>query len=257
VLDDDGRPCVTGKRQGWGVAVATPASPQPTIAGQPYPSRVDQFGFVVPDLEQAINGWLDVGVGPWLTITAIFDNEYNGRRSTPGVAIALAQVGGLQLELIHPLDDEASAYRVWIAAGGGPGSVQHCGFVVDDYSKAVSNALAVGEKVQQKGSFFGSHFTYLSGAAQISSPMERVHLGDVGRTKEDAIRKAAAAGCQVGEIIEATTVTKGMFKTVADAATSWDGKTDAVRKLLGPGKEAAFDLQQMFKRIERRFKERK
>ena len=37
----------------------------------------DQFGYVVPDLEQAIKGWIDQGVGPWFTAgpVVVTDNK--------------------------------------------------------------------------------------------------------------------------------------------------------------------------------------
>ena len=46
---------------------------------------VDQFGYVVPDFEQAIKGWIDQSVGPWLTVgpVVVTDNKYLERRSRP------------------------------------------------------------------------------------------------------------------------------------------------------------------------------
>ena len=45
----------------------------------------DQLGYVVPDLEQAIKGWIDQGIGPWLTIgpVVVTDNKYLERPSRP------------------------------------------------------------------------------------------------------------------------------------------------------------------------------
>ena len=41
-----------------------------------------QFGYVVPDFEQAIKGWIDQSVGPWLTVgpVVVTDNKYLERR---------------------------------------------------------------------------------------------------------------------------------------------------------------------------------
>jgi Glyoxalase/Bleomycin resistance protein/Dioxygenase superfamily len=102
--------------------------------------KADQFGYVVPDLEQAIKGWIDQGVGPWFTVgpVVVTDYKYLERPSLPLLIFGFCQVGGVQLELIQPLDDAPSSYRAFLAAGRS--GFQHCGFFVEphDYQRSVS-----------------------------------------------------------------------------------------------------------------------
>ena len=68
---------------------------------------MQQFGYVVPDLAQAIKGWIDQGVGPWFTVgpVVVTDYKYLERPSRPLLIFGFCQVGGVQLELIQPLDE--------------------------------------------------------------------------------------------------------------------------------------------------------
>ena len=108
--------------------------------------RADQFGYVVPDLERAIKRWTDQGVAPWLTVgpVVVTDNKYLERSSRPLIIFGFCQVGGVQLELIQPLDDEPSSWRAFLAVGRS--GFHHCGFCVEphDYQRSVARAKASG-----------------------------------------------------------------------------------------------------------------
>jgi hypothetical protein len=201
----------------------------------------DQFGYVVPDLEQAIKDWIDQGVGPWFTAgpLVVTDNKYLERPSRPLLIFGFCQVGGVQLELIQPLDDEPSSYRAFLAAGRN--GFQHCGFFVEphDYQRSVAQAKASGVTIQQMMSFLGAHFTYFFLPARVGSPTERIRLGEVAPEKGNAVRNSVAGGCEIGELLEFQPSIREMFATVAQAAATWDGKTRPVRHLLGPVAEAA------------------
>ena len=89
---------------------------------------IAQNGYVVPELERAVDYWTtELGVGPWFEIdTSVFaDMRYRGQPTNMRVRIALANSGGLQIELIQPLDDEPSPYRDFLRASGGQGGLQH------------------------------------------------------------------------------------------------------------------------------------
>jgi hypothetical protein len=199
----------------------------------------DQFGYVVPDLEQAIKGWIDQGVGPWLTVgpVVVTDNKYLGRPSRPLLIFGFCQVGGVQLELIQPLDDEPSSWRAFLAAGRS--GFQHCGFCVEprDYQRSVAQAKASGATIQQMMSFSGAHFAYFLLPARVGSPMER--LEEVAPEKANAVCNSVAGGCEIGELIEFQPRIREMFATVTQAAATWDGKARPVRHLLGPVATAA------------------
>ena len=201
----------------------------------------DQLGYVVPDLEQAIRGWIDQGIGPWLTIgpVVVTDNKYLERPSRPLIMFGFCQVGGVQLELIQPLDNEPSSWRAFLAAGRS--GLQHCGFCVEphDYQRSVAQTKACGATIQQMMSFSGAHIAYFFLPARIGSPMERIRLGEVAPEKANAVRNSVAGGCEIGELLEHQTRIREMDARVAQAAATWDGKTRPVRHLLGPVEEAA------------------
>ncbi len=95
---------------------------------------IRQNGYVVPDIESAMGHWVeDLGVGPWYYIPSVRPKEfvYRGTPSNPEIAIALAFSGSLQIELIQPVDDAASAYRDFLEAGHR--GLQHVSSWPDDY----------------------------------------------------------------------------------------------------------------------------
>jgi hypothetical protein len=87
--------------------------------GSPFSQPVNQLGCVVPDLDQAIQGWVEVGVGPWLTMhhVEVGGYQYEGRSSKPKIDLALRQNHDLQIELIHPANDEPSDYKAFLDQG--------------------------------------------------------------------------------------------------------------------------------------------
>jgi Glyoxalase/Bleomycin resistance protein/Dioxygenase superfamily len=201
----------------------------------------DQLGYVVPDLEQAIKGWIDQGIGPWLTIgpVVVTDNKFLERPSRPLIMFGFCQVGRVQLELIQPLDDEPSSWRAFLAAGRS--GLQHCGFCVEpqDYQRSVAQTKAFGATIQQMMSFSGARFAYFSLPARAGSPMERIRLGEVAPEKANAVHNSITGGCEILELIEFQPRIREMFAKVAQAAATWNGKAEPVRHLIGPVAKAA------------------
>ena len=67
---------------------------------------VRQFGFVVPDLDQAIASWLRVGVGPVVRDEAYPTTCSVSRQAMRSHAfVAFANTGDMQIELIHQADE--------------------------------------------------------------------------------------------------------------------------------------------------------
>lgn len=87
-----------------------------------YFNAVRQVGYVVRDIEAAMKFWSEkLGVGPWFYKEDVGTTEfrYYGKPSPlPKLAIALANSGDLQLELIQPLDDVPSLYRDTLERNG-------------------------------------------------------------------------------------------------------------------------------------------
>jgi hypothetical protein len=59
--------------------------------GSPFSEPVNQLGCVVPDLDQAIQSWVGLGVGPWLTMhhVEVGGYRYEGRTSKPRSTLPL------------------------------------------------------------------------------------------------------------------------------------------------------------------------
>ncbi len=95
---------------------------------------VMQLGFVVPDIELAMQHWLQkIGLGPF--------HHHRGRAATPkpgiaacradiDMAVALAQWGEVQVELIHQRNDAPSIYTEF--PGRKLGGLQHLGVMTRD-----------------------------------------------------------------------------------------------------------------------------
>jgi hypothetical protein len=82
---------------------------------------VRQIGYVVKDIEKAMDHWIKLGVGPWFYKEDVGSTEfrYYGEASRiPKLSIALANSGDLQIELIQQRDDAPSLYLDSLAKNG-------------------------------------------------------------------------------------------------------------------------------------------
>jgi Glyoxalase/Bleomycin resistance protein/Dioxygenase superfamily len=76
--------------------------------------EIRQVAYLVPDIEAAMRHWSDVlGVGPWYynPKVPIENYTYRGQRYEPHNSVALANAGGLQIELLQIRNDVPSMYR--------------------------------------------------------------------------------------------------------------------------------------------------
>ena len=169
---------------------------------------IRQNGYVVADLDAALAHWTRVlGVGPFFRIDRqpLSGFRFAGAPSDAAIAVALAQSGGIQIELIQPLDDHPSAFRDFRRAGRE--GLQHVAFWPADFDAALAHAAARGLTVLQEGcSGSGGadeRFAYLR---------EQAHPGTMIELSETVGAKGA------------------LFAAVAAAADGWDG-TDPVRDM--------------------------
>jgi hypothetical protein len=173
--------------------------------GTPFREPVNQLGCVVADLDKAIQGWVELGVGPWLTMhhVEVRGYQYEGRASKPRIDLALGQNGDLQIELIHPANDEPSDYKDFLDQGRL--GIHHLGWFCEDYQGAVAAAAAEGRIELQRGEWSGVHFVY---------------------------HQPAGGTGVITELIELTGVSRQVFDLVRQEAANWGGK-DPVRSLVG------------------------
>ena len=167
------------------------------------PGVVRQFGFVVRDLDAAIEPWLTIGVGPWFTLRDVNQGEgtYLGEPNAPTLSIGFANSGDMQIEIIEPAEDgQRSAARDFLDSGRE--GLQHLAWWTEDFEATV---------------------------ADISWPL--VQRSNAGGVAEFAYYDPGRPDGLLAEIMELNDATRWMVETVRAGADDWDGSTDPVRPL--------------------------
>ena len=163
-----------------------------------------QAAFIVEDIEAACMNWVrTTGVGPFLLVPHIRVDEYDyrgARASGLEFSVAIAQSGGVQIELIEQHCDSPSAYRDTIARGAS--GFHHLAVYTNDYDGVCRHYHDEGFVSAVDGLFGTMRFSYID-----TSP---------------------AIGCMV-EVIDEDPVQADFFQRIAAAAEGWDGKTDPIR----------------------------
>ena len=172
----------------------------PGVPGQ----HVMQVAFIVDDIAAAAQRWVDTtGIGPFLMVPHIQLAEYSYRgepRDGLDFSVALAQSGGIQIELIEQHCDNPSAYRDTIAKG--TQGFHHLAIYCEDYDAACAHYRERGFVTAVDGKFGPIRFCYVD--------------------------TSAAIGCMV-ELVEQHETQGEFFRRVATAAEGWDGVTDPLR----------------------------
>jgi hypothetical protein len=152
---------------------------------------IRQLGYIVTDIHAAMRQWLEgPGVGPFYYL------ENNG---------ALAQSGGVQIELVQLRDDSPSFFHTFVGKFGE--GLHHVAFWTAHFDAGVAAALARGYVELHRG-------TSLPGA-----PDSRFAYFGRGSTDGTAI-----------EISERGVDKRALFDAITHAAEGWDG-TEPVRDM--------------------------
>jgi hypothetical protein len=166
-----------------------------------------QLGYVVRDIEAAMEAWLANGVGPWFYFETVEVDyfRHRGVDSPLQMSVALANSGELQIELIQQRNDAPSLYREFLSAGRE--GFQHVSYWTSGYQALYEQALGNGFSVGHEGCIGGEQgrFAYLE----------------------------AAGTTETGTLVEISDISgpKGVFFAhVRDAARQWDG-SEPIRKL--------------------------
>jgi hypothetical protein len=166
--------------------------------------RIMQVCWVVPDIDVAMANWTKtMGVGPFfvfrdLTIDTV---KHRGTQVSTTFHIAMAQAGGVQIELAQQVSDGPYAYNEVFPNGSADG-VHHVAVYVADYAAAMKHYTDLGFEPSVEGLFGDMHFAYVDTRSTL--------------------------GCMV-EIIEHNALQDQIFARVAAGAEGWDGVTDPVR----------------------------
>ena len=167
---------------------------------------VRQNGYVVPDIEAALDHWTRVlGVGPfyYLERVPLEEFRYRGVPSPLEVSIALANSGALQIELIQQRNDAPSMHRDFLAREV-RGGLQHVAYWTESFDAEMARLRRAGFEVGQSG--------------QIGENGRFVYYETEGHP---------------GTVVELSEISgpKGrFFEHIADAAASWDG-SEPIRRL--------------------------
>ncbi|WP_395336466.1 VOC family protein [Novosphingobium sp. BL-8H] len=166
--------------------------------------HVMQVAWLVDDLHAACVRWTrTTGIGPFLTVPHVVLEEYRYRGKPAGgldFSVAIAQWGGVQVELVQQHCNNPSAYRDTIAKG--QGGFHHLAIYADDYDAAYAHYRDQGFAAAVDGTFGGFRFSYID--------------------------TSTAIGCMI-ELIEENPAQSDFFRRVAHAADGWDGETDPIR----------------------------
>jgi methylmalonyl-CoA/ethylmalonyl-CoA epimerase len=147
---------------------------------KPVLTETMQIGIVVPDLGAAIRNYEEnYGIGPW-TIHQFTPGEVkvwrdeNGTSDKPAATrFASAMVGGVQWELIQPLDDK-SIFAKFLKEKG-PG-VHHIAVATPDYEKTLAAEAKRGNELvmdcELGGQFEGIKVAYLGTERDLGVTLE-------------------------------------------------------------------------------------
>jgi methylmalonyl-CoA/ethylmalonyl-CoA epimerase len=123
-----------------------------------------QIGIVVRDLEGTMQRYVDdYGVGPWEIVEFDAENandlhEY-GQPVERSWRLATTMIGGVQWELIEPLDDESVYARFLAEKGEG---VHHVAVASPKFDELVSAQSEKGNELVLNGTFSGYRVAYLA-----------------------------------------------------------------------------------------------
>ena len=162
-----------------------------------------QQGYVVPDIQAAMQHWLARGVGPFFiekleNFPAIID----GQDAVVNVTAAFAYSGAQQIEVIQQDDKTQSIYREFLAETPN-GGLQHLAVWVDDIQEKLDELRAAGHNFQVRQAY-GDQHAYVDNA---DSPGVMIQLMARGDAIED------------------------LFAIVRRGAETWDGINRPIRKI--------------------------
>lgn len=165
--------------------------------------QIAQIGYVVRDIDAAMDRWVKHGVGPWFYVDRVQTDyfRYRGVDSDMQMSVALANSGDVQLELIQPRNDAPSMYKDFLDSGRE--GAQHIAYWSNDFQTLLDRSLAEGYTIGQEGSIGGEQgrFAYLDTEAEQGTVIE---ISDISGPKGQ------------------------FFRYIRDVAATWDG-SDPIR----------------------------
>ncbi len=134
---------------------------------------ITQLGYVTNDLEASVKSWVNVmGVGPFTKMTGVvMPAIMEGEAVEIKIDLALSYKDGVQIELIQPLCESSSPYKmnkeakIW-------GS-HHTQFTVKDLDEAIKTCQSEGMELACEITSAGSRYIYMrsnTGWIELTTP---------------------------------------------------------------------------------------
>jgi hypothetical protein len=103
--------------------------------------KIAQIGYVVRDIDAAMDNWIEHGVGPWFYFDRVQTDyfRYRGADSAMEMSVALANSGDIQIELIQQRNDAPSMYKDFLDSGRE--GMQHIAYWSNDFQKLYDDAV--------------------------------------------------------------------------------------------------------------------
>jgi hypothetical protein len=164
---------------------------------------VVQQGYIVPDIQAAMQHWIARGVGPFFIENLRgYPGIYRGEEAKFDLDAAFAYSGDQQIEVIQPLDDSPSIYSGYLRHHP-TGGLQHLAVWVDDIEAKRAELEAAGHAydVVQR---YGDRHAYLD---SVDSPGVMIQL--------------MARNAVIDEL----------FDIIKEGSVGWDGETDPIRQI--------------------------
>lgn len=144
--------------------------------------KISQIGIVTRNIDNAVKKyWETLGIGPWkihrYEPPDLRDTKLRGVPTEYSMKIALAKVGGIELELIEPLKGP-NIYEEFLKRGGGFHHIAK--YQKDDVKGELDAFEAMGIKVLMSGKCKGVEFYYLDTEPILGIIYELVRIGKGG-----------------------------------------------------------------------------
>ena len=134
-----------------------------------------QVCVVTKDLERTLDGFVQMGIGPWRVYTfgpeTVKDQTYGGKPERYSMCLALATSGTMMWEVIQPLEGP-NIYNDFLAKHGE--GVQHVGQGCNglSFDQQCSTLEAAGRKMIQSGNWGGVRYAYYGTEDLIGTTVE-------------------------------------------------------------------------------------
>ncbi len=161
---------------------------------------VVQQGYIVPDIEAAMQHWIDRGIGPFYIEKHVSPPcEIDGEKATVDISAAFAYSGDQQIEVIMQHDDTPTIYKKYLDAHP-EGGLQHLAVWCDN----------IEDKLAEIGDDWVVCQRYGDGHAYLDN------------------KKSPGTMIQLMAHSEAMDT---MFGFIKEGADNWDGVTDPIRTI--------------------------